>query len=152
MPRIKAFTLKLPERCKNELTCYPGSIFEPVFRVNDAQQTGTTEIGRPRKTHNLQQHNQSSGSTLPSTIAHSRREPQRIVTLMLTGMALRPHAETSPTQHTCSLTLYLSLSDDPQPGWNRAGQIVDQISLADLVMLHSPNPSPPPSPNPPGRA
>ena len=43
------------------------------------QQTGTTEIGKLRKTHYLQQHNQSSVFTLPSTIAHSRREPRRIL-------------------------------------------------------------------------
>ena len=43
------------------------------------QQTGTTEIGKLRTTHYLQQHNQSSVFTLPSTIAHSRREPRRIL-------------------------------------------------------------------------
>jgi hypothetical protein len=58
--------------------------FQSAFQVNDAQQTGTTEFGRLRKTHNLQQRNQSSVFTLPSTIAHSRREPQRIVTQMMT--------------------------------------------------------------------
>jgi hypothetical protein len=51
-------------------------------------------------------------------------------------MALRPHAKTSPTQPTCSFSLYLSLSDDPQSCWRRAGQIADQISPADLVKLH----------------
>ena len=65
--------------------CYRGSIFEAAIQVNDSQQTGTTEIGRLRKTRNLQQHNESSVFTLPSRIAHSRREPRRIVTLMLTG-------------------------------------------------------------------
>ena len=64
--------------------CYRGSIFEAAIQVNDSQQTGTTEIGRLRKTRNLQQHNESSVFTLPSRIAHSRREPRRIVTLMLT--------------------------------------------------------------------
>ncbi len=36
-----------------------------------------------RKTHHLQQHNQSSVFTLPSKIAHSRQEPRRIVTKMI---------------------------------------------------------------------
>jgi hypothetical protein len=54
-----------------------------VIRANDAQQTGTTEIGRLRKTHNLQQYNQSSVFILPFMIAHSRQEPLRIVTQMI---------------------------------------------------------------------
>jgi hypothetical protein len=84
-----------PKPCDNELTFYPGSIFESAaIRANDAQQTGTTENGRLRKTHNLQQHNQSSVFTLPSMIAHSRREPRRIVTKMIAvSMALRLDAE-----------------------------------------------------------
>ena len=38
---------------------YPDSIFEAAILANDAHQTGTTEIGRLRKTFNLQQHNGS---------------------------------------------------------------------------------------------
>ena len=64
--------------------CYRGSIFEAAIQVNDSQQTGTTAIGRLRKTRNLQQHNESSVFNLPSRTAHSRREPLRIVTRMLT--------------------------------------------------------------------
>ena len=65
--------------------CYRGSIFEAAIQVNDSQQTGTTEIGRLRKTRNLQQHNQSSVFTLPSGIAHSRREPRRTDVDRFTG-------------------------------------------------------------------
>ena len=56
-------------------------------------------------------------------------------------------------KHTCSLSLYLSFRDDPQPGpvtglvnWSR----LTQISPANLVVLHAPPPScPSPVPLPP---
>jgi hypothetical protein len=58
----------------------------PWFDFRSCDETETTEIGRLRKSHYLQQHNQFSVFTLPSTIlvAHSRREPRRIVTQMIT--------------------------------------------------------------------
>ena len=72
-PLIKAFTLNNAKRIMVRFSI-------ESMMPSTGQQTGTTEIGKLRTTHYLQQHNQSSVFTLPSTIAHSRREPRRIVT------------------------------------------------------------------------